>query len=47
MNAAEMRQARRRLLTHSTAERLSLLIAAEVASLRQDSAEFAYIVGIG
>ncbi len=44
---AETRLARSRLVTHSTAERLSLLIAAEVASLRQDSADFAYIVGIG
>jgi len=44
---AEMRLARSRLATYSTAERLSLLIAVEVASLRQDSADFGYIVGIG
>ena len=44
---AELRLVRSRLVTYSTDERLSLMIAAEVASLRQDSAEFAYIVGIG
>ena len=44
---SEARLAASRLVAQSTAERLSLLIAAEVASLRQDSADFAYIVGIG
>ncbi|HJZ49204.1 MAG TPA: GPP34 family phosphoprotein [Roseiflexaceae bacterium] len=44
---SEARAARRWLLGQRRAERFSRPIAAEVASLRRDSANFAYIVGIG
>ena len=44
---AELRLVRSRMATYNIAEPMSRLIAAEVASLRQDSTDFAYIVGIG